>query len=99
MEGFEEWWKDQLKRREQKKAIKEHIRAALEDKANEYKKSFDECFQGVDLYDKHEEYFDSIRVQFDGKAKQALIERLSKNRLDLAYLNMKRQVTRDNIKL
>lgn len=99
MEGIEEWWKDQLRRREQKIAIKEHIRAALEDKANEYKKSFDECFQGLDLYDKHEEYFDSISIQFDGKAKQALIERLSKNCLDLAYLNMNRQVARDNIKL
>lgn len=99
MEDIEKWWKDHLKRREQKNAIKEHIKVALENKANEYKKIFDECFQGVDLYDKHEEYFNNIREQFDGKAKRALTERLSKNYSDLSYLDMKRRVARDNIKL
>lgn len=99
MEGIEEWWDNLLKRREQKQALKEHIRVALETKTDEYRKSFDECLQGVDLYDKHEEYFNAISGQFDGKAKQALTERLSMNCLELSTLNMKCELARDNIKL
>lgn len=99
MSEFDIWWEKLLIKQEQRKRLKANIRQALENKAQEYRKQLDDCFQGDNLVEKHEEYYTGIIAQFDGKAQLALTDRFYYNCHDLSQLESLVTSARDNINL